>query len=95
MVAMKKKESIIATPSFNPVNFGRYLTQCLTEKKVSKNDLSIQIGLTTETITDFELGKQRPSAETMVAMAQVFQINAVQFLRNAFDKPFGTSRQTA
>lgn len=85
---MKKKEIVDTTPSFNPKNFGKQLTECLKEKGVTKEDLAIQLCCTIETITKYEQGTERPNSDVMVGMAQMFKMNPIDFLRGSFDKPF-------
>lgn len=56
--------------------FGKRLEQLRKEKKINQSELAGRIGLTQQTISSYEKGKNKPSMDILVRLAQEFGVTS-------------------
>lgn len=69
----------------NDYNFGNYIYKLRTRAGFSQAELASQIGVTNKAVSKWEVGRAKPSVETVRKLAALFQVSVDEFLKKRED----------
>lgn len=69
----------------NDYNFGNYIYRLRTRAGFSQAELASQIGVTNKAVSKWEVGRAKPSVETVRKLAALFQVSVDEFLKKRED----------
>lgn len=57
------------------VDFGNRLKTLRLQKRLTQEDLALQLGMTKSVISAYETGLRRPSYETLILLSKIFKVS--------------------
>ena len=65
----------------NDYRFGNYIYELRKRAGLSQFELAAAVGVTNKAVSKWEVGKSKPSVESIRKLAALFQISAHEFLK--------------
>ena len=65
----------------NDYQFGNYIFELRKRSGLSQSELAAKVGVTNKAVSKWEVGKAKPSVETIRKLAVLFQVSVDEVLR--------------